>query len=136
MLSKVTLKQEMHFSGELDGHEIDLDADEEFGGMDKGPKPKGLILTALAGCTAMDVVSILRKKRIDLTYFSVEVEASLTETHPSIFKSFKIIYTFKGESVNQDVAKRAIDLSLDSYCGVALMVKKIGPIEYEIKIEK
>ena len=136
MMSKVTLKQQMHFIGELDGHEINLDADEEFGGMDNGPKPKGLILTALAGCTAMDVISILRKKRIIPSFFSVSVEASQTETHPKIYENFKIVYSFKGENVTEDVARRAIDLSLENYCGVAEMLRKVGPIEYEIKIEK
>ena len=136
MVSRVILKDNMHFIGELDGHEIDLDADEEFGGLNKGSKPKGLVLTALAGCTAMDVISILRKKRCTPTFFSVAVEADLSENHPKTFIAFKIIYTFKGDLINEDVAKHAIDLSLENYCAVSAMLRKIGPIEYEIKIEK
>jgi putative redox protein len=134
--TKVELIDEMHFTGEIDGHKIELDADEEFGGKDKGPKPKGLVLTALAGCTAMDVISILRKKRCIPDYFSVEVEAPLTEGHPAIFKSFKLIYTFKGETITEDLARRAIDLSLENYCSVSAMLRNVGPIEYEVKIEK
>ncbi len=69
MKSKVVLKDGMHFVGELDGFELPIDAEEAFGGQNKGPKPKGLILTSLIGCTAMDVVSILRKMKAELESF-------------------------------------------------------------------
>lgn len=134
MKSKVVLKEEMNFIGELDGFDIPIDADEEFGGKNKGPKPKGLILTALAGCTAMDVISVLRKMRAEPDDFSVEVEAELIDAHPKTFKSFLVKYYFKGGKVTEDRAKRAVELSLDNYCGVAAMLKKVGPIDYKIFI--
>ena len=134
MRSKVTLKDSMHFIGELDNFEIPIDADEAFGGMNKGPKPKGLLLTGLAGCTAMDVISILRKMKVIIKSFSVETEAELTEEHPKIFKRILITYKFSGDSLNEEKLKRAIDLSLDSYCGVSAMLRKNCPIEYKIII--
>jgi putative redox protein len=136
MNSKVELKEGMHFIGTLDGFDIKLDADEQFGGKNKGSKPKGLVLTALAGCTAMDVASILRKMRVDLEKFSVEVTADLTDSHPSVFKSFLIKYYFKSKNITEENAKKSIELSLDKYCGVAAMLKKVGEIKYEMKIER
>lgn len=135
MNSKVVLKDGMHFIGNLDGFDINLDADEQFGGKNKGSKPKGLVLTALAGCTAMDVISILRKMKTEVIDFSVEVDAGLTDGHPSVFKEFLIKYYFKGKGITQENTKRAIELSLDNYCGVAAMLKKVGPVKYEIIIE-
>lgn len=136
MNSKVELKEDMHFIGTLDGFDIKLDADEQFGGKNKGSKPKGLVLTALAGCTAMDVVSILRKMKVELEKFSVEVVADLTNDHPSVFKSFLIKYYFKSKNITDENAKKSIELSLDKYCGVAAMLKKVGEIKYEMKIDK
>ena len=69
MNSKVVLKDGMHFIGSLDGFDINLDADEQFGGKNKGSKPKGLVLTALAGCTAMDVISILHKMKVQVAIY-------------------------------------------------------------------
>ena len=135
MNSKVVLKDGMHFIGSLDGFDINLDADEEFGGKNKGSKPKGLVLTALVGCTAMDVVSILRKMRLEIESFTVEVESDLTEGHPSVFKDFLIKYYIKGKGITQEKAKRAVELSLNNYCGVAAMLKNVGTINYEIIIE-
>lgn len=134
MNSKVTLKEGMHFIGSLDEFDINLDADEQFGGKKKGSKPKGLVLTALAGCTAMDVISILRKMKVEFEDFYVEVDAGLTDGHPSVFKDFLVKYYFKGKGITHENAKRAIELSLENYCGVAAMLKKVGSIKYEIEI--
>lgn len=133
--SKVVLQDGMHFMGELDGFEIPIDADANFGGTDKGPKPKGLMLTSLAGCTAMDVISILRKMRIEPEAFSVETEAELTDEHPKVFKSVKITYRLKGKDIPREKVERAVELSQDQYCGVSAMLKKASPIDFEIIIE-
>ena len=134
MKSTVTLKEAMHFQGELGGFDIPIDATEEVGGQNKGPQPKGLMLTSLAGCTGMDVISILRKMRIEPDHFSVEAEADLTEEHPRVFKSIKITYRFKGD-VPRDKAQKAVNLSLERYCGVTAMLIKAAPIDHEIIIE-
>lgn len=130
--SKVTLKDGMHFNGELDGFDIPLDAGEQFGGQGKGPKPKGLLLTGLAGCTAMDVISILRKMRSEPEDFSVEAESELTDEHPKVFKGYLVTYHIKGEKVTAEKAKKAVELSLESYCGVSKMLKEGAPLNYKI----
>ena len=134
MKSKVTLKDGMNFIGELDGFDVSIDADAAVGGQDKGPRPKGLMLTSLAGCTAMDVISILRKMKVEPEDFSVETEAEVTDEHPKVFKSVMITYRIKGD-VPRDKAEKAVQLSLDRYCGVTTMLRKATPIEYQIVIE-
>jgi putative redox protein len=134
MKSTVTLKEGMHFQGELGGFHIPIDAKEEVGGQNKGPQPKGLLLTSLGGCTAMDVISILRKMRVEPDDFSVECEADITDEHPVVFKSIKITYRFKGD-VPREKAEKAVNLSLERYCGVTAMLIKAAPIEHEIIIE-
>ena len=134
MKSKVTLKHGMNFIGELDGFDVSIDADAAVGGQDKGPRPKGLMLTSLAGCTAMDVISILRKMKVEPEDFSVETEAEVTDEHPKVFKSVMITYRIKGD-VPRDKAEKAVQLSLDRYCGVTTMLRKAAPVEYQIVIE-
>ncbi len=135
MKSKVELKEEMHFIGELENFKFGLDADEKFGGKNKGPKPKGLVLTALGGCTAMDVISILRKMKSEPEKFYVEVEADIADSQPEIFTKIIINYHFKGINLKQENLKKAIELSLDKYCAVAAMLKKTVNIEYKIIID-
>jgi len=134
MKSKVTLKEGMNFIGDLDGHEVSIDADAAVGGQDKGPRPKGLMLTSLAGCTAMDVISILRKMKVEPDEFAVETEAETTDEHPKVFKNIKIIYRIKGD-VPREKAEKAVSLSLNRYCGVTAMLRKAAPVDFEIIIE-
>jgi putative redox protein len=134
MKSTVTLKQGMNFIGDLDGHQISVDAEAAVGGEDKGPRPKGLMLTSLAGCTAMDVISILRKMKLEPEAFSVDAEAEVTDEHPKVFKRIKLTYRIKGD-VPLEKAQKAVDLSLDRYCGVTDMLRKAAPVESEIIIE-
>jgi putative redox protein len=136
MKSKVELKNGMHFVGTLDGFEVPIDADKSLGGGGMGPKPKGLMLTALAGCTAMDVISILRKMKIEPESFSVETEADLTDDHPKVFKAIRIVYRLGGKGIERSKVEKAVELSQDKYCGVSAMLKMAAPIDYEIIIEE
>ena len=104
MADKVILnwQEGMTFEGEVNGHKLVIDADEKVGGKDKGPRPKALMLLALAGCTSMDVVSILNKMRMPYDTFSVEVESNKTEEHPVVYTEFKIVYRFKGKNLDLD----------------------------------
>ncbi|RME23980.1 MAG: OsmC family peroxiredoxin [Deltaproteobacteria bacterium] len=131
MESTVTWKEGMAFDGEANGHHFPLDAEEQFGGRDTGPRPKPLLLTALAGCTAMDVASILTKMRQPFTALSVKAEGELTDTHPKVFKDFTITYTVEGE-VDPERLARAVALSRDRYCGVNAMLRKHAPIHTRI----
>jgi putative redox protein len=125
----------MAFETEMNGHKIVVDADDSVGGHDLGPRPKGLMMVALAGCTGMDVVSILKKMRVNLNYFNVRVEGNLTEEHPKQYDAMKLIYEFGGENLDQEKLKKAIDLSMERYCGVSAVYKKIMEMSYEIVIK-
>lgn len=125
---------DMKFETELDGHKLVIDAAPESGGTDKGPRPKPLMLVALAGCTGMDVVSILKKMRVDIDGLRIWVEAQQTEEHPKHYSSMKIIYEFKGKDLPMDKLEKAVNLSEERYCGVNAVYKKAIPVTAEIRI--
>lgn len=134
--SGLVWKGEMSFEAELNGHKFMIDAEEAVGGKDRGPRPKPLMLSSLGGCTAMDVISILKKMRVTPDEFSVDVEANNTEEHPKHFDAFTIYYKFKGKNLPKDKIEKAINLSQDRYCGVTLMLSKAAEIKHEIIIEE
>jgi len=125
---------DLSFETEVNGHRIVMDAKTEAGGKDQGPRPKPLMMVALAGCTGMDVASLLKKMRIEVESFTVRVEGELTETHPKQFISMHIIYAFKGKDLPMDKLKRAVELSQETYCGVSATYKKAMKLSYEIKV--
>ncbi|MDZ7725634.1 MAG: OsmC family protein [candidate division KSB1 bacterium] len=135
MKTSVSLNENMHFTAKLDGFEISMDAGESVGGQGKGVKPKGLTLVSLAGCTGMDVISILRKMRAEPETFSINVEAETSDEHPKVYTTIKVIYRFKGGDITRDKAEKAVQLSQEKYCGVSAMLKKAATIDYEIIIE-
>ena len=132
MEAKVQWTSGMAFEGHQDGFTIGLDADRDFGGQDQGPKPKTLLLTALGGCTAMDVVSMLKKMQVQLEGFEVQASGELTEEHPRVFQSIHLKYVFRGQDLPLDKLQRAVTLSQDKYCGVSAMLSKACPITHEI----
>lgn len=124
---------DMAFETEVSGHKIRLDADGEVGGKDTGPRPKPLLLVSLAGCTGMDVISILRKMREPVTWFDVKVSGDLTEEHPKYYETIKITFEFKAsDGLKDENVRKAVQLSQDKYCGVSAMLKKAVPVEWEI----
>jgi len=131
---KVNWLENMAFEAEINGHKIVLDAAEGVGGENRGPRPKPLMLTALAGCTGMDVVSILKKMRVELEDFNVTVEGDLTEEHPKQFSKMNVIYSFKGKDLPLEKLKKAVSLSEEKYCGVSALYKKVIEVTSEIKI--
>jgi len=133
-LVKVKWLENMAFSAEVNGHEIILDAAEKVGGENRGPRPKPLMLTALAGCTGMDVVSILKKMRVELDDFNVIVEGDLTEEHPKQFTQMHVIYEFTGKNLSAEKLQKAVNLSEDRYCGVSATYRKAIGLTSEIKI--
>jgi len=134
--TRVTLLEEMHFLGELDGFNIHIDADESVGGKNKGPRPKGLSLTSLAGCTAMDVISILRKMKAVPDEFYVDVAAETTDQHPKVYHKIHLTYHLKGKDLPRKKVERAVELSQTRYCGVTAMLEKTAEITYDIVIEE
>jgi putative redox protein len=125
---------DMAFDAEVNGHTIRLDAEEGVGGKDSGLRPKPLILTALAGCSGMDVVSILKKMKEPLTWFNIKVQGDLTEEHPKTYLAVRIVYEFKAsDGLKDENVRKAIGLSLDRYCGVNALLKKALAVDSEIR---
>jgi putative redox protein len=118
------------------GFVVPLGASPDVGGDNDGFRPMELMALSLAGCTAMDVISILSKKRQNVTNFAVEVEATQAEDHPRIFTSAKIIYRFRGNEIDPVAVERAIELSKDKYCPAQGMLGQIMPIEILYEIEE
>src|SRR5690349_14143438 len=107
---------------------IEIDARAGFG-------PKALLLSGLAGCSGIDVVEVLEKMRVPFADLKIEVEAEQTTEHPKVFKDIHINYILTTAEENRDKIKKAIDLSLDKYCGVSAMLKKNSKISYTITIQ-
>lgn len=124
----------MSFNTETDNFEIVIDAHSEFGGKNKGPKPKTLLLTALGGCTSMDVVSMLNKMRVKFDKLLVTVNGELSEDIPKYYTQIHVIYEVTGENIPKDKIIKAVDLSEEKYCGVNFMLKQTAKITSEIKI--
>jgi putative redox protein len=127
---------DMAFEALVNEHKILMDASPEVGGRNAGPRPKPLLMVSLAGCTGMDVISILKKMKVEVTGFNVLVEGTLTEEHPKQFTAMHLIYEFTGHNLPPDKIERAIELSQEKYCGVSATLKKAIKISYEIKINK
>ena len=124
------------FEAEVNGHKMYLDSSIENGGKNIGPRPKPMMMLALAGCTGMDVVAILKKMRENIQDFSVEIEGDMSEEHPKKFMGMKIIYRVKGKGVNRKNVEKAVNLSSTKYCGVSANYIKAFPITHEIIMEE
>lgn len=129
-----TWKGNMQFDALVSGHHVVMDALPAVGGEDSGPRPKELMLASLAGCTGMDVVSILKKMRIEIESFDIEIIADVTEEHPKHYTAMHIIYKLKGKGIDPEKAKKAVDLSQEKYCGVSEAYRKAMTLTYEIQI--
>ena len=131
---EVNWKKGMAFEAAVNGHKLIMDASAEGGGGNTGPRPKPLMMASLAGCTGMDVVSILQKMRVVPEDFSITVEGELTEEHPKHYTRMHIIYRFKGKDLPMDKLQKAIDLSQERYCGVMASYRKAMELSYEIQL--
>ena len=126
----------MAFEADVNGHKIVIDAEPHAGGENRGPRPKPFMLAALGGCTAMDVIAILKKMRVEVDSFNVIVEGDLTEAFPKHFFKMHVIYEFAGKDLPMDKLKKAVDLSEERYCGVSAVYKKVIEMTSEIKVTK
>jgi len=129
---KTIWKDKMAFDSQIDKHTLRIDAAGLLGD-DSGPSPKKLLLASLAGCTGMDVVSLLKKMRVPFTNFEMDIDADLTDEHPKVYEEIRIIYRIFGNDLNQEKVEKAIDLSQEKYCGVSAMLKKNSPVNYSIE---
>lgn len=131
----LTWAGDMAFEVELQGHRFSVDASAEHGGKDRGPRPKPLVLSALAGCTGMDVVSMLNKMRVSFDAFEVEVSGELTDEHPKHYRAIHIVYRLRGADIDRAKVERAVELSQERYCGVSAMLRPTAELSHEIVIE-
>jgi len=125
---------DMAFEAAIREHTVLMDANEDSGGHNNGPRPKPLLMASLAGCTGMDVISILNKMKVEAKGLNIRVEGIIAEDHPKIYTSMHLIYEFEGENLPMDRLIRAIELSQEKYCGVSLSLQKAMPVTWEIKI--
>jgi putative redox protein len=132
--STIFWKGGMQFDADVNGHRIMMDATPEFGGTGQGTTPKPLLLTSLAGCTGMDVVSLLVKMRVENYRLKIEVEGEQTEEHPVVYHTIHLHYHFSGDNIPVKFIKRAIKLSQTRYCGVYAMLSKSSLILTKIFI--
>lgn len=117
-------------------HWIMMDGSPTFGGSEAAPSPKELLLFSLGGCTAMDVIPILKKKRVPLEDFEIRISANTQEEHPQVFTDIHLEYVFYGENINPADVERAIELSRTKYCSVSAMLSKAVNITHSYRIER
>ena len=119
------------------GHCVVTDAGEKAGGKNRGPSPMELLLVGMAGCTGVDVVDILRKKRVEFTGLEVRVEGIRAQTYPMVYTDIDVVYTVRGKDIPEHAVKQAIHLSEAKYCSASIMLGKTAKIntKYEIIAE-
>ncbi|BCX04850.1 MAG: peroxiredoxin [Candidatus Roseilinea sp.] len=133
--ASVVWQRGLAFIGSADsGFTLKLDADSTVGGDNDGFRPIELIALGLAGCTAMDVLSILKKKRQDVTGFEVKVRAERAADHPKVFTRITVKYLVRGRRIATEALERAIELSETKYCPVQAMLGKVVPIQHTYQI--
>jgi putative redox protein len=132
--ANIEWKNNLQFTADVDGYKIDLDTDTDSGGSGNGVKPKPLMLVALGGCTGMDVVSILKKMRVEFDKLNIIVEGDAREEHPKKYTEIKVIYEFEGKNLDLDKIKKAVSLSEEKYCSVNAVYKEVIKMTSEIRI--
>ena len=122
----------MAFTATIEHHKITMDTGAEDGGDDSGPSPKRLMLASLAGCTGIDIVSILNKMKVSFSNLSISVHAALSADHPKIYNLVKVTYSIKLNEEDKPKMIKAVDLSKDKYCGVFAMFSSFAKMDTEI----
>lgn len=113
------------------GHQLRMDAGPDDGGEGSGYRPKALMLSSLAGCSGLDVASLIKKMKLSVEDFHIETIGELTDEHPRYYHKVKIEYHFFGPELNEEKLQRAVDLSVEKYCGVMEMFRRFAELEIE-----
>ncbi len=133
--AKVTFVNGMQFVGSADsGHAVVMDALSSVGGNNTGSRPMELLLIALGGCTGMDVISILRKKKQNVSRLELNVTGEQAEDHPRMYTTIHIEYVLTGKDISDKAVKRAVELSLEKYCSVGATLDKAAKITYSYRV--
>lgn len=127
-------KGNLAFEADVNGHKVMMDAPVEAGGQNLGAGPKKLMLAALSGCTGMDVVSILKKMRVDIEKCNIEVQGDVTDDNPKQYFKMHVIYEFTGKELPLDKLEKAVKMSEETYCGVEALYRKAIEVTSEIRI--
>jgi putative redox protein len=135
MKAKLKLIENVCWLAQADsGHGVVIDGSPEIGGQNLGTRPMELVLMGLGGCSAIDVVSIMRKQRLEVTDCVIELEAERAATDPKVFTKIHIHYVVTGKNLKEAQVKRAVDLSAEKYCSVSAMLGKSAEITHDYKI--
>lgn len=110
------------------GHTFKIDASSDDGGHGDGLRPKALMLSSLAGCSGLDVAFIIRKMKLELDHFHIDIEARLSESQPQTYEAVKMEFHFYGKTLNESKLERAVRLSVDTYCGVMKMFQAFAQV--------
>jgi putative redox protein len=137
MTATARLQGGMRFLGESgSGHTLMMDAEDHAGGENAGFRPMELLMVGLAGCTAMDVISILRKKREDVTDYEVRVTGERAEDHPKVYTNVTITHIVTGRHVRPESVARAVELSETKYCGASATLSKTGQVTHKFEVRE
>ena len=135
LVASVELVQAMTFRATTaSGHDVVMDSTSEVGGTESGPTPMELLMVSLGGCTGMDVISILRKMRQDVTSYEVRVSGVRATEHPKIFTSIQVEHVLHGRGVKMDSVKHAVELSATKYCSAAAMLGLAARIDNSYRV--
>ena len=135
-LITTTWKGNMQFESTNPGGSLMIDAAEEVGGTNSGLRPKALMLSALAGCSGLDVASLIKKMRLEVTDFNIVTEGHLTDTEPQVYDKVTVSYHFYGSNLNEEKLNRAVELSVEKYCGVMQMFRSFAEVKIEVVFHK
>lgn len=136
MKARIKWIEDVCLLGEADsGHGMIIDGAPEIGGRNLGMRPMEMILTGLGGCTAMDVLSILKKQRQQVTDCVITIEGQRREEHPRIFTTIHIHFIVTGQDLKESQVKRAVDLSAEKYCSVSAMLSQSVQITHSYEIQ-
>lgn len=114
------------------GHTFTMDGSPEVGGRNLAARPMEVVLMGMGGCTAIDVVSMLKKQRQDIEGVEVSLVAERADDHPKVFTSVKLVYTVRGRKLNKALVERAVSLSDEKYCSATAMIRKSSNVTHEV----
>ncbi len=135
--AKVIFNQGLSFTGTGDsGHKVEMDGPEEHGGSDSAARPMELVLIGLGGCTGMDAISILRKKKQPVEGFEINISGTRAEDHPMRYTDVQIEFVVKGKGVDESAVKRAVDLSMEKYCSVKDTLEQHTEVSFSYRLEE
>ena len=130
-------KENMQFeSDNPSGHSVTIDTSPEHGGQSMGLAPKAMMLSSLAGCSGLDVVSLLKKMRAEVEEFKMVVHGELTDEHPKFYHKVTVEYHFYGADLLQDKIQKAVNLSVERYCGVMEMFRQFADVTTEVYLHE